>query len=457
MKRSEIERQLKNDLAASAPSDFASVLARCEREKPVSVLVTEPVLAGGNVGETAHDHRHGGKLRALAVSFAAILFIVLSLVWIFRSGSVGGVKGKPAPFSNGYFVLDINPSVELSYDKNGKITEAAALNDDGEVLLYGTELVGKAYTQATGILFERCLELGYFSAAREDNAILASATSNDGGRDEKMTEQIKTLFSEKFSAYKLRGVVITGVSNPELETEAQKHGVDAQKYALIQSYLALGGALAESEYASITIRELYAKISEKEAAIKEAEKLALEAQKLVLQGELLEGLSEAVEDVLDGLTEYIDRDFGGGAFRPADEHKKHYYESKIEEIAEYAEEIGDARTAEDCGRIVEKIFRSLDGLQKGEPDQTFRILIESAKISIQTLFVSFEEVNKALNNKKATAEEIEAARKDKFDRDVFEEDEDWEDWQEKHEEDFSSSWYDYKNRWQQARERDLDD
>ncbi|MFQ7076593.1 MAG: hypothetical protein ACLRSW_00805 [Christensenellaceae bacterium] len=93
-----------------------------------------------------------------------------------------------------------------------------------------------------------------------------------------MTLEMKKLLSEEFSSNKIRGVVITGVDNPDLEREAAKYGIDAQKYALIQTYLALGGKLAEEENKNILVRDLYSFISEKQEELKEEEIAELETQ-----------------------------------------------------------------------------------------------------------------------------------------------------------------------------------
>ena len=82
-----------------------------------------------------------------------------------------------------------------------------------------------------------------FLAERDNNAVLASATSDNGERDEKMTGEIKRLFASEFSKKKIRGVVITGVQGSELDAEANEYGIDSQKYALILSYLDMGGEL----------------------------------------------------------------------------------------------------------------------------------------------------------------------------------------------------------------------
>lgn len=66
------------------------------------------------------------------------------------------------------------------------------------MLLYGTELAGKNYEEAAEILFDRCVKLGYFSASRENNAVLVSASLSEGGKDEKMTLEMKKLLSEEF-------------------------------------------------------------------------------------------------------------------------------------------------------------------------------------------------------------------------------------------------------------------
>lgn len=108
-----------------------------------------------------------------------------------------------------------------------------------------------------------------------------------------MTAEMKKLLSEAFVSNKIPGVVITGVENPALSAEAAKYGIDAQKYELILAYLALGGKIKDSEYASVSVRELYAEISKLQKKNK-IDKLETEA------GEAEEKLFETISDCIGG-------------------------------------------------------------------------------------------------------------------------------------------------------------
>ena len=306
MKKSDIERRLKKDLQAAAPSDFDAVWKKCRHDLPEKETEEEfefvPAVAAAGGGEAGRSGRAGK--RTLACILAAVIFCFAALFTLLGA-ALGWFRGGDdfvIPGSDGYFIFDINPSVELSYDKTGRVTGAEGLNEDGEVLLYGLDLQGKTYDEAADVLFERCVKLGYFASGREDNAVLVSAVLSEGGRDETMTAEMKGLLSEAFAANKIRGVVITGVENAQLEEAAQKYGIDAQKYALILSYLALGGCLEEAEYSSVSVRELYQGISklQKERKEKEIEELETEA------GELEETLSENIQKLIDELSDYIE-------------------------------------------------------------------------------------------------------------------------------------------------------
>lgn len=399
----------------------------------------------------------GGRktVRAVAWLTAAVLFlscVLIALLW-----GLSGRTGPILPVSDGYFLFDINPSVEVSYDKKGRVKSARGLNEDGEVLLYGTELAGKNYEEAAEILFDRCVKLGYFSASRENNAVLVSASLSEGGKDEKMTLEMKKLLSEEFSSNKIRGVVITGVDNPDLEREAAKYGIDAQKYALIQTYLALGGKLAEEEYKNIPVRDLYSFISEKQEELKEEEIVELETQTSEMEEELFEALAESVGEMIEELEDCIERLYEDSE-NEDDEKKQERYEKQIEELESYADEIEDAKNKGECQKLVNKLLKAISDMKAGETDELLIGLLGDVYARIEGLYQILEEALKELKLLTASADEKNSARLDKFGNSGGgDEDFDYEKWQEEKEEEFAASWYDFKRAWNEEREHDLDD
>ena len=454
MKKSDIERQLKKDLDDSAPSDFDALRKKCAISdfEDAKEPVPEFALATADGGSTG-----GGRktVRAVAWLTAAVLFlscVLIALLW-----GLSGRTGPILPVSDGYFLFDINPSVEVSYDKKGRVKSARGLNEDGEVLLYGAELAGKNYEEAAEILFDRCVKLGYFSASRENNAVLVSASLSEGGKDEKMTLEMKKLLSEEFSSNKIRGVVITGVDNPDLEREAAKYGIDAQKYALIQTYLALGGKLAEEEYKNIPVRDLYSFISEKQEELKEEEIAELETQTSEMEEELFEALAESVGEMIEELEDCIERLYEDSE-NEDDEKKQERYEKQIEELESYADEIEDAKNKGECQKLVDKLLKAISDMKAGETDELLIGLLGDVYARIGGLYQTLEEALKELKLLTASADEKNSARLDKFGNSGGgDEDFDYEKWQEEKEEEFAASWYDFKRVWNEEREHDLDD
>lgn len=254
MKKTDIEKQLQKDLSASTPSDFDAVWNKCttpaSEEKE---LIPELVPATAHNGKSASaPSRKTISVAAIITAFLLCLAAILCITLLKKSGN-----GYLLPSQSGYFIIDVNPSLRIDYDKRGVVTSARGLNPDGEALIDGLSLDGLTYDKATDAVFDRCVSNGYFSTEYDDNAILVTASKESGEKDEQMTEEINKLLKQKFEDKKMSGVVISDVDNSKGQKEAEKYGISGQKYELIARYIDMGGSLDESQYATVTIRELY--------------------------------------------------------------------------------------------------------------------------------------------------------------------------------------------------------
>lgn len=447
MKKKDLERQLKKEIDAAAPSDFQSLIARCGNGAAEKVPVAEPVVqtADGKGIAGGTGRRALSLVLAAVLLFSCAVFAVIACILGAGSGAGGATPGRA-----GYFIFDINPSVELSYDENGEIAEATGLNEDGEVLLCGLELTGKNYSAAADLLFERCVKLGYFSAARENNAVLLSANYTEGGKDEEMTDMMKRLFSDRFSTQKIPGVVITGVENEELNAGGAQYGIDGQKYALILDYLELGGQLEESEYATIPIRDLYAGISQIQKEEKEEQISKLEKAQEEIREQLFKTLSEEVQNVIEELQNAIDQLEDG---RPGN-----WYRERMERLEELAEKTEEAETAEEFSALVSDILDELKKLSEREPPfSELNVVAQGAYFKILGITSRLNESMRELDFLNVSPEEENSARMDKFgDAPGGEKDFD-DDWREEKEKEIASSWYDFKQKWEEERKQDLFD
>lgn len=455
MKRSDIERQLKNDLQAATPSDFDTLWAKCNAATPANTRETKRVLAlaTASANKANGGNSHGG-FSAGRVRLVAILTAIILALGVFFGAAMGWFGG--GKLDKGYFIFDINPSVEVDYDENGKVTSAEGLNEDGKVLLCGVELVGKTYEEAAKALFDGCVKLGYFSAARQDNAVLVSATKEKGGADEEMTMRMKALLADTFTEKKMCGVVITGVDDPTLKDEAQSHGVDAQKYALIYAYLQMGGELCEAEYSQISIRELYKKIAEKEEDLEEAECEELENGIYGTVADKIQGIIEKLKEQIEETQPLSAPAFGGEHGEP----QGNDYDMCLNALEEYADELEDARNEGEFKSFLSRLLSTLDEMIRQEKNNVLRDLFKDAHTQINEVLENYDIKISELKKLGASAEDQHAAREEKFGKDHGENTFDWEEWLDEYEDkedDFEQSWYSRKNQWDEDRKKDLDD
>lgn len=74
-----------------------------------------------------------------------------------------------------YVSMDINPSVELTLDKNNKVVSVYGANEDGQVLLYGeASLVGMDVEAAVDKITALAIEFGYID---ENNKVIQTSVS----------------------------------------------------------------------------------------------------------------------------------------------------------------------------------------------------------------------------------------------------------------------------------------
>lgn len=308
MKNKQVEKRIKSEIERFAPSDFLSVRQKIEaRTSALSAQENGEIesQSGGTAAIKRKKIPFPPLAAATALALALILLLSAAISALFNKGEENPVIPAPAPLTGGSFFIDVNPSLELDYDAEGNILSARGLNDDGKVLLSGWDAAGKSVNECVNEVFSRCVAQGYFTACNNNNAVLVTAESEDGARDETRTQKIKTLFCRAFETNKIRGVVITGVSDSESEEEAKQYGVDGQKYSLIQYYLSLGGTLDSSRYSTVSIKELYELIEK----IGDKEKDKLEDQCESIADDLEEKFDALEKEVKTALKNFAPKNF----------------------------------------------------------------------------------------------------------------------------------------------------
>ncbi len=131
-----------------------------------------------------------------------------------------------------YVDVDINPSLELSIDKNANVIEVKALNTDAASLLKNIRLVNKPLTGAVRIIIDESQKKGFIHPGTQ-NAVLISASIKSGSEkvlDGIVSELRKTDFRVGSEFIKAEVIKV----DPTKRSEAVKNNISMGRYKLYE-------------------------------------------------------------------------------------------------------------------------------------------------------------------------------------------------------------------------------
>lgn len=433
MNKKQLEKKLKNQIDKATPCNFDDVYSKCENTS------TSSQLAFNTSNKTIAIGSNKNKIIAFILSCIIILSVIFAVIPLFNK------NGLLKPSFDGYFLIDINPSIEVSYDKNGIVTNVKGLNKDGEAVVLSINYQNKNYEQITTLIVEKCEKLGYFSKQRQDNAILISANGNNGEKDTPLTSEIEKILSKKFVDSKIKGVVITGVVNEALSNQALSYNIDAQKYALIKEYLSLGGEIQESEYQSVTIKELYSFISSKKQQLASENLTSLEFE-LLFKEIALQGVLDSLNSFTTNFINQVEIFFAGN------NQLISAYRQVLDQI-----DLTKSQITSENFDLTKCIISQLDSLKLAESNSILTMLIEDIYNSLQEAFNSYKEVAQQIFNSSSSAVELSEKRSSFYSNLSFDVDVnfDFKLWQQQNKDNYVQNWYDLRFAWQKDRNSEV--
>lgn len=194
MDEKELKRLLEKELDALTPS-------MSEKVRKAPVLKTE---------EKREKSAHKIDVRPVKRNMrpyiygavAAVLVIAIALAVIIP-GVFGGGEDVTPTYSAGYLRMDINPSVEIVYDSNNKVTVVKSANSDADVLLSDelrAQLKGMPVDQAAATIADEAGKLGYIEPEEQGALKITVVAGTDKQSEEvasKATAAIENTFMER--------------------------------------------------------------------------------------------------------------------------------------------------------------------------------------------------------------------------------------------------------------------
>lgn len=188
-------------------------------------------------------------------SVAAALIICIAGVLAFGKG---GASEAAAIIG-----LDVNPSIQLSVDDDGKVIEASAVNKDGEKILDDMSLAGTDMKVAANAIVGFMLQQGFLNDI--SNSILVSVQAKDSAKGTSLQEELSSSLNQYLGSYALSAAVMGQciTDDSEIAAFAAENGISEGKAYLIKTLAASDSRLTEAGLLKLSTQELILLASEK--------------------------------------------------------------------------------------------------------------------------------------------------------------------------------------------------
>lgn len=232
----ELEQRLADAVTRAAPDDVAGVLSRCGTQT-------------GNVIPIAQTApRRTRRWAPLAIAACLVL------------AAAGGGAGYLHHLNSAVasiVCLDVNPSVELTVNRNETVLSATPTNADAEVILGGMDLTGAKVDVAMNAIVGSLLTNGYVDELA--NSILITVEDDDAQRGARLQQELTAQADAILSSYQVNGAILSQTiqNSAQLQQLAADYGISAGKAALIQTIVdGSGGTKTFQDLVGLSINEL---------------------------------------------------------------------------------------------------------------------------------------------------------------------------------------------------------
>lgn len=152
--------------------------------------------------------------------------------------------------------IDVNPSVELSVDRNDRVVEAHALNADGERVLEGMKLKKVDANVAVNAIIGSMVKQGYFSTSQ--SAVLVTVINKDPQKSQALGQKIVSDINQTFTSQNRQVRIYNQglVSGENVKKQAKQYGISQGKMAFIDKLIQQDGSLPREQLSQMSITQL---------------------------------------------------------------------------------------------------------------------------------------------------------------------------------------------------------
>lgn len=227
-----VEESIKNAVEHLTPDVLDDILSKCD-EQQKNVYIIQPKKQKG------HWVRVAG---ALAAAFVLVFGGLFASNWI-NNNRVDTLV-----------MLDVNPSIEIKVNRNDKVLDVDAKNEDAVKILDNMDLKDTHINVAINALIGSMLKYGYIR--ENSNSVLLSVEGVNGEKSATLQRNLTQSISQQLNV--INGAVIsqTLASDDEIQKLAEEHQISYGKAALVQKIINENSHLVFADLAKLSVNEL---------------------------------------------------------------------------------------------------------------------------------------------------------------------------------------------------------
>ena len=245
MKNKDVNKAIRQAFTHAAPNVLDSVLSECETQKGTVIVMTEK--------KKVH---WGIKLAAAAAMLALIIGVG------FGAGTYRLDHRVVTTVS-----LDVNPSVELRVNRQERVLEALALNEDARTVMDGMDLEGSDLNVAVNAVIGAMVRNGYITEL--SNSVLISVDSEKDADAKALQEKLTAEVSKMLDKRDFAGAVLGQTVEPEeeLKSKAEALGITVGKANLIDTIVREEEQYSFEALAELTVHQLTLILADKKLEV----------------------------------------------------------------------------------------------------------------------------------------------------------------------------------------------
>lgn len=243
------------------------------------------------------------RMRNLAVAAAACLCVAVlgGGVTVYQNNRVDSVVG-----------IDVNPSIELSVNRNEKVLSANPLNDDAQIILDDMDLKNVDLDIAVNALIGSMVRNGYLDEL--DNAILVTVTNDNEKKAASLRRDVVGDVESSLQEHSVQAVVYDQQMKvtDEIQKLSEEYNISYGKAYFLQE-LVRDNALTDDDmkkFAKMTMEEIAREIAASDYSVGHSKDDSAEESDSALVHEvtLPQTEEETVTETVEESTEHTDKE-----------------------------------------------------------------------------------------------------------------------------------------------------